>query len=605
MDGLQRRINHLEQRNHKLAQQLTVKQQELDAIFSEASGYDSENKRLLAQLQESQSEIGKLAARLAEKDHLYRTLNDEKQKLLQEKSKLSQSLKTNHLHVQQMIDLHAPKLAAPVSTFGGGYAPTVTTTSVITTSTIAIQTDHIGPISSPSSFGVSSSLSSGPMALLTDATATIETLKRKLTAVEESRRTLSEATEAYKQSSMLLQNDVKLMQNENRVLRQQLTATEDKVRDVELREAALQKALSKLGNTSASMLQRSEELEKMDSLAKQGLREEWVSLREENTRLLEQLHEVTVLQKEAEQKALDVSHAFDVLKRESDDSVKQLSTEIEALNKENATVVEEFNKLRKERDTLRTSLIQKTIALSSATPQPEQQHQQSSAFLKSTQSLGVQTIPYDTTDVEVLRTENKLLRNENESLRRTTNATSAASEIVKSLRSERDRLLQELNVATTETSTQCDIITHSMVIAANDKIQHLHNILTMQHQSHRAVSEEPTVLERLARGSYNPAEGLLEYASQSALNPGVVTGASYQVLYDSLLKALQSLQQEVASILIVSTSTMQFMTGHGPQQCTEVPLVPCQSYREPVMNSLFEHIGGLKHTTSCVRREAA
>ena len=178
---LQRKVHALEQRNHKMAQQLTLKQQELDSLFTEANALDADNKRLAAQLSEAQTEVTTVMRASQEGKQIVQRLLDERTSWLAEKVKLTSSLRHNHKHLQEMIDIHAPRIVA---------RPTMTARGTMTAG-------GAPPPPAPS-------MAPPPP----PATEDVAQLRRRLAAVEDSRRTLSEATEAFRQSGLLLQVDL-------------------------------------------------------------------------------------------------------------------------------------------------------------------------------------------------------------------------------------------------------------------------------------------------------------------------------------------------------------------------------------------------------------
>eukprot|EP00760_Papus_ankaliazontas_P010409 PhM_4_TR14269/c1_g1_i1/m.59735 len=608
---LHRKVHALEQRNHKMSQQLTVKQQELDALFAEATTLDGENRQLSQSLKDAQGEVARLTLQVksssgntaansnnnAQLSELVRERNEWQQ----ERQRLMQSVRDNQRHVQEMIDLHTPKVLAGVKSL----------------TSRGIQCSSAPPQQQPNPQLETQLLKQS----FDEQSAELAQLRTRLANVERSRATLAEATEAYKQSSVVLQKEAARHDVEKAELRRQLDASEARRLDAETENTKLQAALQRLGSTSAAVVARSEELERMDHAAKQGLRGEWDALREDNTRLQQQLAEAVAARDSSEDKFSSLAATFDQLRNDTDEAIAGLTREVGLLNKENLSLTDDFARLRKERDALKTELAKAPVAVAPT------KRLNTSERVVQTNSAATSLL-----DVENAAAENRLLRAENESLRRQASVANSSSELVQRLRAERDKLTRELETEVVSVSTQ-----HDSSSSAENDLQRLENenahlsklvqrleqkvaeLSSKTPQQHRAPSAETataetprmTNLEKLAGQLFDSVDAqqrrlMITNTHNNNNNNDFTTRdviTPQTTLYEDLLNALSGVQSELSETLILSTSTMQLMLGQSPE-CREVPLVPCDRHREGIVNVLYEHVGGLKHTTRMIRREA-
>ncbi|CUG01606.1 Hypothetical protein, putative [Bodo saltans] len=403
---------------------------------------------------------------------------------------------------------------------------------------------------------------------------------------------------------------------------------EDKLHKAEQRSREATVKLDEATHQRAEYLRSTNALERVEMEALDGLRQEIMVLTEENGRLMDQLEgergHLAELRSEAER-------FDDLVKKQrylSEGQLKIARDEVTALNVQNESLLGEVKRLMADREQMRKKLQQPP-----ATP-----HVDVNATLNASAIVPVASpTPKRVTVVEPLRVETRSIGTMTvevfhapmPSLEATTPVRVITGSPTPQKQPGTDALVAELR-----TSLESQRSATHRLEAAVEHLEVTNDGLQLENDGLRGLLREKEssvhLLEeknRLLSTELNKAHQQVSQGSATPLERLLHRSPSQGQAYHSLLSELEDVDRAVAKTLVLGTrafrtaeslehallDTMDTPTsssdtddilhtyrnrsqrGNAKEESLAVPVVPCDKFREPIVNHIMEQVGGLRH----------
>lgn len=531
----------------KTVQLLQKKKEELEQVFEEARALESENSSLLAQNRELRSRNVELESATKSISYEFATLEAH--------------VKKQQSRLQHYIDLEAS---------GHG----------------------------------SNRPRAQDAAKLSQLTQETSELRKKNFQQEETIRKLDEAQGR-------LQSQVDTATEELKTLRKKVDEAtagqknaEEKLAKTELRCREVTTKLDEAVRQKADYLRSTDALERVEAEALDGLRQEIVVLTEDNNRLLDQLDSE---RSHLVQLRTDAERFDDLVRKQrylSEGQLKIARDEIASLNAQNESLLVEVKRLIVERDQLKRKMVPTPAVAPEliASPTPKRV---TVVEPPPRQPIETRTVGTMTTDVfhglESMSPTRAVSAPVKSPVAPTDTRTADLQATVEAQRSATRRL---------ETAVEHLEITNEDLRSENEGLRGLlrekdASVLLLEEKNRLLTTELPrvhqasTALERLVHRS--PSQGKSFDALVAELDEVDKAVGKTLVLGTRAYRAAEAFEHTLLDTTDGQSSCSETDDGYQVQTRPQrgegfaVPVVPCDAFREPILNHIMEKVGGLRH----------
>ena len=307
----------------RAVQQLRRKSEQLDDVFNEARRLEQENEKLATKNRELEEHVATLRGQVA---HGASDLQH-----------LEQQVKSQQEKLQQFIDQETNAALARLANQATAKRPPPPAALAASAAEVASLRDTVAK-----------------------QRAEMESLKKALASLDESRAAAAGAADTFKQIATVLQDDHATLQQEEQKHRQeharQAAALQERVQELESSNAALKEVLRQLRDKQLAVVQEAQQLENADAKVKEGLQAEYDTLRLEVRRLNERIEADRTAEQLLRSELHESEQQIAATRRFADEQTDSFVREIAQLHSENESLLADLKALVAERDTLRDAV---------------------------------------------------------------------------------------------------------------------------------------------------------------------------------------------------------------------------------------------------------
>jgi hypothetical protein len=444
--------------------------------------------------------------------------------------------------------------------------------------------------------------------------ADLSECRRQIATLEDAWRTALEAAEKYRKGSEMLYNEVVSLRNEAGTAEKEATKLRDEIKSLKKSEGSLKDAVKKLHARNVDVAKEADEMDRIEAKALEGLRAELLVLASENHRLTATIGEERRLHREARNEFEKYESLVRKQRSLNDGQTRIATEEVRNLSSQNDMLLDDIKRLTLERDQLKKLLAEsqqrasQTQQLNSPTPKAaktpskgptevdsiaatlqhakhvrEQMLKSATTAERSTNTTDVYSSPnrsgsptrvhYEVQNQKLQNTVQELLQ-QNDSLHtelRSMQRLLQEKESTDGLRAEKQALLQsELAQARTA-------LGEALRSKEWFEKQALRTTVPQPQTSSSASSEERLFIDKI----------------REIVGSTLVTASL----------AFKQFQEQAAvrhrSVSVSSNSSAGDDSDRdnrrGASSADVVPIVPCHKFSDPLLNSIYEQIGGIRH----------